>query len=38
MCLLFQEFHEKQIQTKSTDITMTADQLRSQKMTEDPPV
>ncbi|XP_060837605.1 transcription factor GAGA-like isoform X3 [Rhopalosiphum padi] len=36
LCLVpcFQEFHEKQIQTKSTDIP-TTDQPRNQKVTED---
>lgn len=33
----FQEFHEKQTQTKSMDTTI-ADQPQSQKTAEDPPV
>lgn len=33
-CNQFQEFHEKQVQTKSTEIT-TTDQPRSLKTTED---
>ena len=33
-CFIIQEFHEKQIQTKSTDIP-TTDHPQTQKVTED---